>query len=143
MSLKKTVILAMILILVAGFLFKLKWQEGRQKVERVFIFDPREVEGIRLAKRSQRIILEKEGKEWKVRSSAQAAARSLHDERVIRNLFSIFDYGIIDVIHEHPKNLAEFGLDSPEFEFSIKVNGNPFKTLLIGNNNPTQNSCYA
>jgi hypothetical protein len=144
MSFRNTFILAIIFVLLAGFLVKMKWQGIDQKVERIFVFNPQEVEEIRLVKRGQAIILEKQGKEWKVTPSIKTGkAKLLHDEKMIRNLLSIFDYGIIDVIHDHPTNLSDFGLDNPEFEFSIKVKGDPLRTLLIGSDNPTQNSCYA
>ncbi len=145
MSLKGTLIFAIIFVLLAGFLYKLERQERGQKVERIFTFNYQEVEKIRLVKRGQTIILEKQGKEWKLMSSIKIGAdKSLDDERIIRNLLSIFDYGIIDVIDDNPKNLADFGLGNPEFEFSIKMRGNPsFKTLYIGSDNPTQTSCYA
>ena len=145
MSFKRTLIFAIILVLLAGFLYKLKWQERGQKVERIFLFNPQEVEEIRLVRRGQTIILEKQGKEWKVMSSIKTGvAKTLHDERMIHKLLSVFDYGILDVIHENPENLSDFGLDRPEFEFGIRMKGDPsFKTLLIGSDNPTQSSCYA
>jgi len=145
MSFKKTLIFAIVFVLLAGFLYKIKWRDGEQRVERIFFFNPQEVEEIRLAKRGQTIILEKQSEGWKVKSSTKTGAiKPLHDVRIIHNLLSVFDYGIIDVIHENPKNLADFGLGNPEFELSIKVRGNPsFKTLLIGSDNPTQSSCYA
>lgn len=145
MSFKRTLIFAIILVLLAGFLYKLRWQERGQKVERIFLFNPQEVEEIRLVRRGQKIILEKQGKEWKVVPSIKTGkARTLYDERIIPKLLSVFDYGILDVIHESPENLADFGLDRPEFEFGIRIKGNPsFKTLLIGSDNPTQSSCYA
>jgi hypothetical protein len=71
------------------------------------------------------------------------SARPIADKKIVHSLLSVFDYGILDVIHDNPENLAEFGLDNPEFQFSIKVKGDPLKTLLIGSDNPTQNSCYA
>ncbi len=145
MSFNRTLIFAIIFVLLAGFIYKLKWQERGQKVEKIFIFNPQEVEEIRLVKRGQTITLEKQGKEWNVRSSIKTgAAKPLDDERMIRKLLSVFDYGIIDVIHENPENLADFGLGNPEFELSIRIKGDPsFKTLLIGSDNPTQSSCYA
>ena len=145
MSFKKTLIFAIVFVLLAGFLYKLKWQERGQKVERIFTFNPQEVEEIRLVKGHQTITLKKEDKEWEVMSSIKAGAdKPLDDERILRNLLAVFDYGIIDVIHENPKNLADFGLGNPEFELSIKVRGDPsFKTLLIGSDSPTQSSCYA
>jgi len=145
MSLKRTIIFVIILVLLAGFLYKLKWQEGKQRVERIFIIDPQEVEEIRLARKGWTIILEKQGNEWKVIPAKKTGSvNPLHDGTIIRSLLSVFDYGIIDIIDENPRDLAEFGLDNPEFEFRIKTKGNPsFKTLLIGNDNPIQNSCYA
>ena len=145
MSFKRTLIFAIILVLLAGFLYKLKWQERGQKVERIFLFNPQEVEEIRLARRGQTIILEKQGKEWKVMPSIRTGmAKTLHDERMIHKLLSVFDYGILDVIHDHPATLTDFGLDNPEFALSIKTKGDPdFKTLLIGSDNPSQTSCYA
>jgi Domain of unknown function (DUF4340) len=145
MSFKKTVILAIIFILVAGFLFQLKWRESKRKVERIFTFNPREVEEIRLVKGHQTITLKKEEKEWKGWTSTKTGStKTIGDEKIIYNLLSVFDYGILEVIDDHPTTLADFGLDSPEFEFSIKTKGDSaFKTLLIGSDNPAQNSCYA
>ena len=145
MSFKKTVILAIIFILVAGFLFQLKWRKSVRKVERIFTFNPQEVEEIRLVKYEQAITLKKEEKEWKVWTSTETGSvKTIGDEKIIRNLLSVFDYGILDVIHDHPATLTDFGLDNPEFALSIKMKGDSdFKTLLIGSDNPSQTSCYA
>ena len=58
-------------------------------------------------------------------STKTGSAKPIADEKIVHNLLSVFDYGILDVIHDHPTNLADFGLDNPEFEFSIKVKGDP------------------
>ena len=50
MSFRNTFILAIIFVLLAGFLVKMKWQGIEQKVERIFVFNPQEVEEIRLTK---------------------------------------------------------------------------------------------
>ena len=145
MNLKRTLVLAIILILIGAYSYQLKWRERGQKIEKIFIFNPQEVEEIRLVKGGKTIILEKQGKEWNVMSSIRpVGTKPIRDERMIRNLLSVFDYGILEVIHDHPTNLADFGLDNPEYEFSIKLKGDPsFKTLLIGSDNPSQTSCYA
>jgi hypothetical protein len=144
MSFRNTFILAIIFVLLAGFLVKMKWQGIEQKVERIFVFNPQEVEEIRLTKDKQTIVLRKEEKEWKVSMLTKTgSARPIADKKIVHSLLSVFDYGILDVIHDHPTNLSDFGLDNPEFEVSIKVKGDPLKTLLIGSDNPTQNSCYA
>ncbi len=145
MSFKRTLIFAIILVLLAGFLYKLKWQERGPKAERIFTFNPKDVEEIKLSRGHQTITLKKQEKEWKVWTSAKTGSiKTIGDEKIISNLLSVFDYGILDVIDDHPKSLADFGLDHPEFELSIKMKGDSaFKTLLIGSDNPAQNSCYA
>ena len=145
MNLKRTLIFAVILVVAGMFIYQLKGRERAQRTEKIFLFDPQKVEEIRMAKGQQTITLKKEDKEWKVWPSTKTEAiKTLHDEKIIRNLLSVFDYGILDVIHENPTTLADFGLDSPAFEFSIRIKGDSsFKTILIGNNNPVQNSCYA
>lgn len=144
MRFRTTAILAAIFVLLAGFLVIMKWQGTGQKVERIFAFNPQEVEEIRLTKDKQTVILRKEEKEWKVSMSTQTgSARPIADERIVHSLLSVFDYGILEVIQDHPSNLSDFGLDHPEFEVGIKVKGGSLKTLLIGSDNPTQTSCYA
>jgi hypothetical protein len=147
MSLKKTLILVVILILVGVYFFELRWQKAEHKVEKVFAFNPQEVDEIRLAKGKRTVTLKRQGKEWAVLGSIEGGLpKFLRDEKIIHNLLSVFSYGIIDVIviGEKPTNLADYGLDLPELVFSITTKGDPsFKTLLIGNNHPTNNSCYA
>ena len=143
MNLKRTLILVTILILSGVYIYGLGWRKGDQRVEKVFIFDPQEVEEIILAKGKHIITLKRQGKEWKVLGLIETP-KFLRDEKIIHNLLSVFNYGIIDVVDENPTNLADYGLNRPELVFSIKIIGDPsFKTLLIGNNNPTNNSCYA
>ncbi len=59
MSFRNTFILAIVFVLLAGFLVKMKWQGIEQKVERIFVFNPQEVEEIRLTKIRQTITLKK------------------------------------------------------------------------------------
>ncbi len=142
----KTLFLLIILVLLGVYLYELsEWRKSEHRIKRVFTFDLQKVEVIRLAKGGEPIILKKRDKEWEVsRSVESGTAIPLRDERIILNLLSVFDYGIIDIIDKNPANLADFGLDNPALEFGIKMKGDPsFKTLLIGNNNPTNNTCYA
>jgi hypothetical protein len=59
MSLKKTLILVVILILVGIYFFELRWQKGEHRVEKVFAFNPQEVDEIRLAKGKRTVTLKK------------------------------------------------------------------------------------
>jgi hypothetical protein len=143
MSLSRTLILGTILILLGGYVYELKWQNKESKVARIFIFDPLKVEEIRLVKAGHTITLRKKDREWGVLGRVEGSGRPLEDGRIIRNLLSVFDYGIIDVIDNNPTNLVDYGLDKPRLEFGIKMEGDPsYRYLLIGDSSPVNNACY-
>ena len=145
MRINKIAILILILTLLGSFVYfyeirRAKRTKGIVKVEKIFNFDPEDVQEIVLTRKGQTILLNKEDNQWRIKKPFEGPA---DNDRTL-DLLSVYDFGIVRVIDSTPSNYSEYGLDRSEIEFGIKIKGNPvFETLLIGGNNPPNTCCYA
>ena len=114
-----------------------------EAVEKIFCFDLKEVKGIKVTFQEKSILIKKENGEWKLKRPFDSPVQS----KDISDITSIFNYGIVRVVHDNPHNLSQWGLSEPEIELSLEVaEGSKlslWKTLFIGKENPSYTSCYA
>lgn len=149
MSRSGTAILALIFMVLGTYvyLFEIERETEIKDVEpfnpeKLIEFDPNDVREIIIQKKDGRIVLIKEGDQWKVMEPTPTIARN---DRVSDYLLSVFDYGIVREITTNPTptEMSEYGLDQPEIEMEIKFKGDsPARILLIGSNSPGESCSY-
>lgn len=141
MSVKNGVVLLFIFILLGGYLLIIGPNLQKEKTARLFTFDPGKVQEIKLQREGILFRFYKQDSKWVIHSPLYNGPTS---PEVVNGFLGLLEYGIINVININSADLAEFGLEKPFAELSIKLKGeNNFITLLIGNYSPTGSSCYA
>ena len=147
MMVNRRIILIVVALLLGGYVFVYEIQgskkggTGAEQTEKIFYFDPHDVEEMEITRENQTVLFRKEGKDWSV---IRPKIHISNVDKRVYDLLSIFDYGIVDVIERNPSDISQYGLEKPKIRFSIKIKGDSkHKKLLIGDNNPTGMSCYA
>ncbi|MGB5158813.1 DUF4340 domain-containing protein [Desulfobacterium sp. N47] len=142
---KINLILVLILVLLGAYAYlnensKLRSAPKAQKIEKIFDFDKDDIQEIMLRWQNQTIIFRKERGLWLIKKPWDAPA----DKGKIKDLLSVFNYGIVRPIDDHPSDYSQYGLIQPEVELGIKGRGDPsFRVLEIGSNDPNHTGCYA
>ena len=144
---KRLIVLIICFVFLGGYVFIFE-QGGKEKssgeeAEKIFSFDLKEVKGIKITFQDKSILIQKENEKWTVKQPFDFLLKS----EGISDFLSMFDYGIVRVVHDNPQNLSQWGLSEPEIELSFEVaegsKPSSWKTLFIGKENPSYTSCYA
>jgi len=144
---KRLIVLIICLVFLGGYvsIFELggKEKSSGEEVEKIFSFDLKEVKGIKVTFQDKSILIQKENGKWKLKKPFDSPVKS----KDISDIMSIFNYGIVRVVHDNPHKLSQWGLSQPEIELSLEVaegsQSSFWKTLFIGKENPTSASSYA
>lgn len=142
---KFNLILLFILLLLGAYIYLFDRGEvgkmpDRQEVKKIFAFDKENVREIMLRRKGETVIFRKEQGRWMIKEPRDAPA----DKERIYGLLSVFNYGIVRAIDDHPSDYNQYGLMPPELELGIKAGGDSsYHILEIGGNNPDHTSCYA
>lgn len=144
-SKKINLFLLFILLLLGAYVYFFDQGEARkmrdsQEVKKIFNFDKENIREIMLRRQGQTFIFRKEQGQWMIKEPWNIPA----DKKIIDGLLSVFRYGVVRPIDDHPSDYNQYGLAPPELELGIKVRGDSsYHILEIGGNNPNQTSCYA
>jgi len=151
-SYRTTILLAVIFAGLAVYLYTIEVptmeQEvvQQQEVQRLLPFDYREVNELKITKRTETIHLSRDDRHrWSVREPIQAKA----DSREIGKILRALEIGKISrVIQEETKDLSEYGLDSPNVIIELTTNGQlttagQSATLSLGGVSPLTSTLYA
>ena len=142
---KINLFLLFILLLLGVYVYFFDRGEARkspdkQEVEKIFNFDKKDIREIMLRQKGETVIFRKEQGRWMIKAPGDVPA----DKEKIDRLLSVFNYGVVRPIDDHPSDYHQYGLAPPELELGIKVRGDSsYHILEIGGNNPNQTSCYA
>ncbi len=144
---KNHIVLMICLVLLGGYVYFFEVREKKespaQEFEKIFYFDLKNLKGIKVKFKDKSILIKKENGEWKLKKPFDSPVKT----KDISDITSIFNYGIVRVVHDNPHNLSQWGLSQPEIELSLEVaegsQSSSWKTLFIGSENPTSASSYA
>jgi len=137
--------LLFILLLLGAYVYLFDQGEARkmrdsQEVKKIFNFDKENIREIMLRRKGQTLIFMKEQGQWMIKEPWNIPA----DKKIIDGLLSVFRYGVVRPIDDHPSDYNQYGLAPPELELGIKARGDSsYRILEIGGNNPNHTSCYA
>lgn len=144
MRLRNTLLLAIVFILLGGYIFLFELQkERKEKSEILLDFKEEDVEEMILSYPQQEIRLQREpsGK-WKITQPVQAAA----DESAVGGILSALQTSRVQRIVEKkpsPEDVKAFGLDNPEVKVLITLQkGKTLPAILVGAKTPLSNSAY-
>lgn len=148
MSGKKTLVFALIFVLIAGFYYFYEIQGGKSRFlkseaeKELFHFKGDAVTGIRLKNPQGSFVLTQKNAQWEIKAPLSTAG----DPQAISGLLrTLVDAQRGRTIAEKPKDLSPFGLNAPKEEVSFELKGKS-KTaprLLLGDENPTGTEVYA
>ena len=145
MNMRRTLILGLLLILVAGYFYIFEFRAAKQKEEieeslkKIIPFSQEEITEINITKKAETITLKK-GKEWVLESPASYKA----DEGEIKAVIEKLNKAKKDrMIEENPSDLSPYGLKEPQAELLVKNKENKSTRILFGKSNPTGEFLYA
>lgn len=142
-----TVVIAILLALVAGFYFfdveylGPKREKVEQEKNRVWTFDPKDVEEVAFKRAQDTVRLRRAGDGWKMLEPV----RTPGDRSTVDNTLSDFVTVKIDrEVAATPASLGEFGLDKPAMEVTLRLKGRAAPVgLVLGAKSPTGAWIYA
>lgn len=137
----RTLIAALIFVLLGGYLYFFQIRKpGDEEKQRVFpAFNERQIVEIDLKYPSYTLVIRKDEDKWFVFEDTK---RFKVDDKIISNMVkNISQMKIEKVVSEDAKDLAGFGLDSPEAEVHAKTREREYR-ILIGIESPTGSGTY-
>jgi hypothetical protein len=145
MSFRTTIILAIIVLILAGLAYydtqrseKKKVQEEKQKT--LLELKKEDISQIQIARAKESVQLVASGKDrWEITSPIKTRA----DEASVGRITSTFEkLQYKDIVDEQGKNLKEYQLDQPEATFHITSKQGKKYTVQVGAKNPVLNINY-
>ena len=119
--------------------------EERKKEEwrksQIFPYQVQDFKKIRIMKDNKTILYQREKQLWWMKEPMEIKG----DERAVDDIIhSIIGVVETDPVTDDPSDLVQFGLDRPQMEISVWLEGKEEEiTLLLGNDNPTSITLYA
>jgi len=149
MKTRNTIILAVILLLLAGFYYIYDVQIGGKKEkekadkEKLFTFEKRDITAIDIVRGQEIVTFVKENGIWKMTAPEKKMASSAVTDGIINTLSGLKREATID---EKPGDLAQFELKPPAVNITIssgnKENQKKY-SILLGSKTPSGNAYYA
>lgn len=144
---KSTVVLALIFAALAIFYYVYEVrlgperQKAREAKDRLWMIEAKDVEELALKREADTVRLEREGDGWVLVEPVKATGDKGRIDDLVTNLVTA---KVGREIESDSSRLADFGLDSPAAEVTIRIKdtAEPL-TLLLGERNPTQTWVYA
>ncbi len=145
MSFRTTIVLAIIVLILAGVAYwdtqrseKKKVQEEKQKT--LLELKKEDISEIKIDRPKDSVQLVASGKDrWEITSPIKSRA----DEASVGRITSTFEkLQYKDIVDEQGKNLKEYQLDKPEATFNITLKQGKKYTLQVGARNPVLNINY-
>ncbi len=154
MNLGKTLLLILVLLTLTGYFYlvEIKGEAGRKLAEekkkkeewrkiQLFPYQLQDFIKIRLMKDNQTIVYQKEDGVWWMKEPMTIQGDEEAVDDIIHSIINVVE---TDPVADNPSDMAQFGLDLPRMEISIKLEGEEkVETLLLGFDNPTSTTIYA
>ena len=148
MKARTPLILAVILLLVAGFYYiydvriSKEKEEKKTKTDKIFQLDDREITSLKITRGKDSIEFKKTELGWMIAGPEQMTASSTTLDSFVTELR---DLKKEDTIDEKPSDLAPFELKPPKYELRLKTAdpGGQEYSLSIGGKNPSGSFYYA
>lgn len=144
---KTTAVLALLFALLAGFyyIYEVRLAPEREKAERargrLWTVEPKDVEEVTFKRRQDTVHLKREGDGWVLLAPVRAPGDRSPVTDIVTNLVTA---KVEREIEPNPAKLADFGLDPPAAEITVKAKGKSEPLgLLLGDKNPTGIWVYA
>lgn len=121
------------------YFYEVRWSPERERVAeakgRLWSVEAKDVEEVVFKRKADTVRLKHEGDEWVLLDPVKAKA----DRSVVRDMITNLVMAKMDrEIDPRPAKLADFGLDSPVADITVKVKGkSDLLTLVLGGKNPT------
>ncbi len=121
------------------YFYEVRWSPERERVAeakgRLWSVEAKDVEEVVFKRKADTVRLKHEGDEWVLLDPVKAKA----DRSVVRDMITNLVMAKMDrEIDPSPAKLADFGLDSPVADITVKVKGkSDLLTLVLGGKNPT------
>lgn len=136
-----TIIAALVLVLIVGYLyfFPIRKADEEEKQRGFPTLNEGQITEIDLKYPSYKLACRKDDERWFVIVDSK---KFKADDKVVSNIAeTISQMKVEKVVSEDVKELAGFGLDSPELEVNIKTPGKKYD-ILIGSESPTGSGRY-
>ncbi len=145
MVFKKTFILALILLILGAYFYFFEIKEAKkkaaeaEKANKVFVFNPQEVEELRLVRFGATVICRHQNDDdsWTIKETMG------NKEGIEALLTSLSGAKLMRIVEENPENLKIFGLEPPKVEMAVRLkDGSSLPVLFLGNNNLDASGIY-
>ncbi|HEY7517519.1 MAG TPA: DUF4340 domain-containing protein [Methylomirabilota bacterium] len=143
---RTSVVLAVLLVLVAGFyyLYEVRWAPERERAEsrkgRVFVAEAADVTAVELKRPDDTVVLKREGDAWRLTAPLEARGNK---GTVDDALTTILTAKIDREIEPKPASLADFGLDKPAAQVALTLKDGKQVGIDLGAKSPTGVWVYA
>ena len=151
---KGTLLLIVVLVALSSFFYiyeikgaakRKQAEEERKKEEwlksQIFPYQVQDFKKIRIRKDNKTILYQREEKVWWMKKPMNIKGDEKTVDDIIRSIIGVVE---TDPVIDNPSDLVQFGLDRPQMEISVWLEGKEEEmTLLLGNDNPTSITLYA
>ncbi len=125
----------------AYYALEVRGQKARDDATRVFVADEQEVEQITVSRKTESIVVKRDGEDWRLVEPVRAKTNKTEIGSL---LHAILNAKQERGIAEQPKNLTEYGLEQPAIRLTVTLQGGTsLPELLLGDKNPNGFSVYA
>jgi len=146
MRFKGTALLAAVLVGIVSYYFLIDLPSEKRKnkekdrAEKVILFDSENVKGISFTKGEITIALKRLGiDEWQMTAPVNAKG----DASAVSGFVSFLNnLNFTRVVEESPKDLAPFGLDTPDLKIILSMKNGETKGVRVGDDHPMGNKVY-
>jgi len=131
------------LVVLAGAYYALESRGKRSgdEAQRVFVADEKEVEQISIRRKTESILVKRDGGEWRLAEPVRAKTNGTEISSLLNAILNAKQERGID---DQPKSLAEYGLEQPTIVLTVALQGGKkLPELLLGDKNPNGFSVYA
>lgn len=151
---KGTLLLIVVLVALSSFFYiyeikgaakRKQAEEGRKKEEwlksQIFPYQVQDFKKIRIMKDNKTILYQREEQVWLMKEPMNIKGDEKAVDDIIRSIIGVVE---TDPVTDNPSDLVQFGLNRPQMEISVWLEGKEEEmTLLLGNDNPTSITLYA
>ena len=151
---KGTLLLIVVLVALSSFFYiyeikgaakRKQAEEGRKKEEwlksQIFPCQVQDFKKIRIMKDNKTILYQREEQVWWMKEPLNIKGYEKAVDDIIRSIIGVVE---TDPVTDNPSDLVQFGLNRPQLEISVWLEGKEEEmTLFLGNDNPTSITLYA
>ena len=151
---KGTLLLIVVLVALSSFFYiyeikgaakRKQAEEERKKEEwlksQIFPYQVQDFKKIKIMKDNKTILYQREEQVWWMKEPLNIKGDEKAVDDIIRSIIGVVE---TDPVTDNPSDLVQFGLNLPQMEISVWLEGEEEEmTLLLGNDNPTSITLYA